>query len=457
MKLSNEIDMSRGALLPKLALFIVPLMLTNVIQLTFHTVDLIVVGRFLGRDALAAVGSNHALILLFVCLLIGLTMGANVLAARSFGAKNDEELRRTIVTSTLTIFLAGLLFALLGIAFSTPLLTLLKVPDEIMPLAGLYLKIWFAGVPFIALYNAAAAILRAVGDTRHPFYFLTISGLLNVGLNLLFVLVFHWGVAGVAIATTLSETLACFLTLRFLTQTDAAYRLVFRGMKIDRKTLRELLYIGIPAALQESLFAISNMTIQGAVNTLGTIVMAGNSAGISIESFVYVAQDAVAQAALSSVSQNVGAREYQRTKRAVLDCTLLEIAVCSLLAFGMILFRRELIGIYTDDPEALAAGELRLMILGSVYFLNGCMNMMPCALRGYGFSLLPTAVTLLGICVFRVIWIATAFAAHPTLTVIYISYPISWAVTALTLYICYFIGRKGAFDRAVLSEKKMGE
>lgn len=449
MNRPNEIDMSRGALLPKLALFILPLMLTNVLQLTFNTVDLIVVGRFLGREALAAVGSNHALILLVICLLIGLNMGGNVLAARYFGAKNFEELQRTIQTTILMTLIAGVIFTLLGIAFTTPLLRLLRVPDEILPLAALYLKIWFCGLPAMALYNGAAALLRAVGDTRHPFYFLTIAGVLNVGLNLLFVIMFGWGVAGVAIATVISESLACFLTLRFMVIADAPYRLSPLRARIYRKSLGELLYIGVPAAIQESLFAISNMMIQGAVNTLGTVVMAGNSAGISIESFVYVAQDAVAQASLAAVGQNVGAGEYQRTKRAVLDCTLLEIAVCCLLACGMIMFRRELVEIYTSDPEAIAAGELRVLILGSFYFFNGIMNMMPCALRGYGFSLLPTAITLLGICVFRVIWIATVFVAHPTLNVVYFSYPISWAATAATLYVCYFLGRKWAFDRAV--------
>lgn len=439
--------MSEGALLPKLTLFIIPLMLSNVLQIAFNTADLVVVGRYLGKNALAAVGSNHALVTLLVCVLAGLTTGTNVLVARCFGAKNKKDLQETIQTSIITSFVGGIMAALIGIILAVPLLKFMKTPDEILPLAAVYLRIYFCGVPLLALYNFSAAILRGVGDTKHPLFFLTVAGILNVLLNLLFVLVFHWGVAGVALATVISETLSCYLTIRFLVRSKSDYRLDLKQIRFYRKPFRDLLYVGLPAGLQGSLFSISNMIIQGAINSLGAVIMAGNSAGVSIESFIFVAQDAISQAALASVSQNVGAGHYQRTKRAVFNCTLLEFALCCSTGYAVIFFRNELVGIYTSDPEAIAAGSLRLFILGSVYFLNGCMNMMPGALRGYGFSLLPTSVSLIGICVFRAIWIGTVFPAHPTLTVIYLSYPISWGVTCLAHYVCYFVGRKKAFQR----------
>ena len=447
MKKNDELDMSQGALFPKLILFIIPLMLTNILQLAFNTADLIVVGRFLGDNALAAVGSNNAMITLLVCILMGLTMGVSVLAARYYGAKDEKKLQETVQTSLLTALVLGSAIGLIGIVFSEPLLRLMKTPEEITPMAVVYLKIFFCGTPAVATFNFAAAILRAVGDTRHPLYYLTFSGIVNVGLNLIFVTIFHWGVASVAVATVISQCVSCVLVIGFLMRSQGMYRLNLGNVRFYVKPFKELLYVGVPAGVQSSFFSISNMIIQGAINSLGPVVLAGNSAGTSIEGFIFVAQDSIAQAALASVSQNVGAGQYQRTKRAVLNCTLLEVGLCTLLGLLVVAFRRELVGFYVSDPEAIEAGMLRLTLLSSVYFLNGCMNMMPAALRGYGFSLLPTAVSLVGICIFRAVWIGTVFISHPTLTIIFISYPISWAATAVAHYICYFVGRKRAFDR----------
>lgn len=444
----NEIDMTRGGMLPKLLAFSLPLMLTNALQLLFNAADLIVVGRFSGDNSLAAVGSNSALITLVICVLSGIATGASVLVSRYYGAKDGVRLRETIQTTVIVAAVGGALVGAAGIALADPLLRLMGTPEAVLPLAALYLRIYFGGMPVIILYNFVSAILRAVGDTKRPLYFLTIAGVLNVGMNLLFVIVFHLDVAGVAIATVLSQCVSCGLTVRCLVKADAMYRLDLHHLRLSPARLGELLHIGLPAGVQGSFFSISNIMIQSAVNAFGAVVMAGNSAGASIESFLYCAQDSVTQAAVTAVSQNMGAREFERTRRAVRACTLLVIVFSAVLSAAAILLRYQLVGIYTDDPAAIETGATRLVILGAVYGLNGLMNMMTGSVRGLGYDVLPTVVTLLGICVFRLVWIYTVFARVPTLTVLYISYPVTWAITAAAHYACYFAVRKRAYARA---------
>jgi putative MATE family efflux protein len=445
MKSRHELDMSEGRLLPKLLIFSLPLMLTNMLQLTFNTADLIVVGRFAGENALAAVGSNSALVFLIVSVLAGIGTGANVLVSRYFGAKDAKSLRETVQTTVIIAVVGGILVGVLGILLAQPLLTLMGTPAEVLPLATLYLRIYFSGMPVIMLYNFASAILRAVGDTKRPLYFLALAGVLNVVMNLIFVIVFNMSVAGVALATVLSQIVSCGLTLRCLIKTDNIYKLEIKGLRLSKRQFGQLLRIGLPAGIQGSLFSISNILIQSTINSFGAVVMAGNSAGVSIESFLFCAQDSVTQAALTSVSQNVGARNEARTKRAVLNCTILELVISITLSSAAMLFRFRLIGIYTADQAVITAGATRLLINGAIYFMNGLMNMMTGVIRGHGFSVLPTVVALIGVCALRIVWVYAAFSLNPTLIMLYISYPVSWTITSAALFISYFSVRKKAF------------
>ena len=323
----------------------------------------------------------------------------------------------------------------------------MSTPEEVLPLAKLYLRIYFCGLPVQALYNFCSAILRSVGDTRRPLYFMAIAGVLNVILNVFFVVVVKISVAGVAIATVASQCVSCVLVLRTLRRSDGIYRLRSWKLRFSRVQFRKLLAIGVPAGIQGSLFSISNVLVQSSINSFGAAVMAGNSAAGSIEAFGFVTQDSINQAAVASVSQNMGGREYARTKKAVLYCSLLEIAFSVVLSGCFMIFRYPLLSIYTKDAAAMDAGSTRMLVLGAVYFLNGLQNMMTGAIRGHGYSYLPTAITLLGICGFRVIWITTAFAATHDLIILYLSYPISWLLTAAAQYTCYFATRNRAFRR----------
>ena len=428
--------MTVGKLLPKLFAFAVPVLLSGVLQLAFNAADLIVVGRFCGEAALAAVGSNMALVSLLVNVLMGMGTGASVLAARYYGAKDENQMRDTVETTVLVAAVGGVAFAALGFFLSGPLLVMMSTPPEVLPLARLYLRIYFCSV-----------ILRSVGDTKRPLYFMAIAGVLNVLLNVFFVVVVKIGVAGVAIATVASQCLSCVLVLRTLRLSDGIYRLRSWRLGFSKVQFRKLLAIGVPAGIQGSLFSISNVLVQSSINSFGAAVMAGNSAAGSIEAFGFVAQDSINQAAVASVSQNMGGREYGRTKKAVLYCSLLEIAFSLVLAGSFMIFRYPLLSIYTKDAAAMDAGSTRMLVLGAVYFLNGLQNMMTGAIRGHGYSYLPTAITLLGICGFRVIWITTAFAATHNLIILYLSYPISWLLTAAAQYTCYFATRNRAFRR----------
>lgn len=444
---STEIDMSVGPLWSKLILFSVPLALSNVLQIAFNMADLIVVGRYVGDEALAAVGSNVSLVSLLVCLIGGLTLGVGVLVSRFYGAKDDAALRETVRTSFATVGLGSLLFAAVGIVFSAPILQLMETPDDVLPLATLYLQIYFAGFPALALYNCAAAVLRAVGDARRPLYYLTVAGILNVVLNFIFVVYFGWGVAGVGIATVVASVVSCVLTLRFLARLDAAYRFNYRDLRIDRNRLGSLLYIGIPAGIQGSMFSFSNVVVQGAINTLGATAMAGAAAGLQLESLIFVAQNAIANASTTSVSQNVGAGSYSRVKRAVALCVLLDVIACLLLGGGALLFRRELLGVFTPDEAAIRAGEIRVVILASTYILCGAMDVCGNALRGLGYSLFPTLAIFFSVCVLRVVWIMFVFPTRPSLETIFVSYPLSWTVASVVLFAGYFLGRRRGFER----------
>ena len=445
MKTKYEIDMTYGSMLPKLIRLGLPVMLSGILQLAFNAADLVVVGRFAGETALAAVGSNGPLISLIINVLLGICTGTSVIVARNYGAKDEKNLKETVCTSMTIGLVGGIVFALIGLFLAEPLLKLMGTPAEVLPLAALYLRIYFAGMPVIQLYNFASAVLRAVGDTKRPLYFLALAGVINVGLNLFFVIVLKIAVAGVALATVISQCVSCFLVVFTLCRSKGMYRLDMKNYRFSGGAFKQIMKICLPAGIQSSLFSISNVIIQSTINSFGTYVMAGNSAAQSIEAFIFTSQDAINQASIASVSQNMGAREYARVKKSIRYCLLMEIVVGEGMGWLMILFSRTLLGFYVSGEETIAAGIIRMTVIGSLYCLNGIQHMMGGVLRSLGFGILPTIISFVGICGFRLIWIFTYFPTHRSLWTLYASYPLSWAFTVIILFICYFALKNKAF------------
>ena len=438
-----EMDMTTGRLLPKVLAFSGPLILTGILQLLYNAADIVVVGRFAGPQALAAVGSTGALINLLVNVFMGLSVGASVVVARAYGAGDNASVSTGVHTAITVAGVAGVLVGVLGFVASHPLLKWMGSPDDVLDMATLYMKIFFVGMPANMLYNFGAAILRAVGDTRRPLYYLTVSGILNVLLNLVLVIVFHMGVAGVAIATVASQVMSMALVMICLIRSDGPIHLDLRKLRIHLSQLVEIVRVGLPAGLQGSLFSISNVLIQSSVNSFGSLVMAGNSAGSNLEGFVYTSMNAIHQADLTFASQNLGAGQFKRVRRVMWVCLGTVTAIGLGMGLVFLAFGNQLVSIYNSDPEVIHYGMTRLKIILPTYFLCGLMDVMVGQLRGVGYSILPMMISLTGACLLRVVWIYTFFAANPTLEVLYISYPISWLITFATHFVCYMIwGRK---------------
>lgn len=442
MARNYEMDMTSGPLLGKILAFSFPLMCSGVLQLLFNAADIIVVGRYAGHTALAAVGSTSSLINLLVNLFVGLSVGANVLIARSYGAGRMEAVHKGVHTAMLTALVGGIALIFVGLAASRPMLSLMGTPDDVIDQAALYLRIYFVGAPSLLVYNFGAAILRAVGDTRRPLYFLTLAGVLNVILNLVFVIVFSMGVAGVALATILSQTLSAWLIVLCLMHNTGAFQLVLQELRIDKEQLQEILRIGVPAGIQGMVFSLSNVVIQSSVNSFGSAVMAGNTAASNIEGFVYTCMNAVSQTSMSFVSQNVGARRFARVDQVVLRCMLLSAGVGILLGNSAYLLGRWLLGIYTPEPQVITYGLYRMSVVCTTYFLCGWMDCLACSVRGLGSSMLPMIVSILGACVLRIIWVMTLFQWERTQLCLYLSYPVSWAITAAVHLICFLVLRR---------------
>ena len=442
MARNYEMDMTSGPLLGKILAFSFPLMCSGVLQLLFNAADIIVVGRYAGHTALAAVGSTSSLINLLVNLFVGLSVGANVLIARSYGAGRMEAVHKGVHTAMLTALVGGIALIFVGLAASRPMLSLMGTPDDVIDQAALYLRIYFVGAPSLLVYNFGAAILRAVGDTRRPLYFLTLAGVLNVILNLVFVIVFSMGVAGVALATILSQTLSAWLIVLCLMHNTGAFQLVLQELRIDKEQFQEILRIGVPAGIQGMVFSLSNVVIQSSVNSFGSAVMAGNTAASNIEGFVYTCMNAVSQTSMSFVSQNVGAKRFARVDQVVLRCMLLSAGVGILLGNSAYLLGRWLLGIYTPEPQVITYGLYRMSVVCTTYFLCGWMDCLACSVRGLGSSMLPMIVSILGACVLRIIWVMTLFQWERTQLCLYLSYPVSWAITAAVHLICFLILRR---------------
>lgn len=441
--------MCSGPILKKMLRFSLPLMASGVLQLLFNAADVIVVGRFAGDNSMAAVGSNAALISLLTNLFVGLSVGANVLAARYLGAKREREARRTVHTAMLLAFCGGVALVAAGVAMARQVLIWMQAPPAVLDLAALYLRIYFLGMPAMMLYNFGAGLLRAKGDTRRPLYFLLLAGVVNVALNLLLVIVFHLDVAGVAIATVVSQCISAALVVFCLMRETGSLRLELRELRFHKEQLLGILRVGLPAGVQGVIFSLSNVVIQSSVNSLGELVMAGNAASSNIEGFVYVAMNAVYQATLSFTSQNVGAGRLDRVNRILLTGQACVAATGLALGVGAWQAGYLLLGIYTRDPAVMEAGIVRLGIVCAPYFICGMMDTMVGALRGIGYSVMPMLVSLMGACVLRLVWVFTIFQipAYHTPECIYWSYPLSWLVTLLAHILCYLWAKRRADRR----------
>ena len=435
-------DLTSGPMLQKIILFSLPLAASSILQLLFNAADVVVVGRFAGSTALAAVGSNGALINLLVNLFVGLSLGANVVAARCFGAKDEEGVHTTVQTSVTLGLVSGLFLAVVGIFAARGLLELMSCPEDVIGLSTLYLKIYFIGMPMTMLYNFSSALLRAVGDTKRPLYCLAAAGIINVVLNLVFVIGFSMSVAGVALATIISQTVSACMVTRMLMKEEGALHLDLHHLGFHMGTLKQILLIGLPAGLQSTVFSLSNVVIQSAINSFGSTVVAGSSASANLEGFVYTAMNAFSQAAVTFTSQNMGARKYQNLNRVVLNCLLCAIVTGVVLGGGAVLAGTQLLHFYSSDEAVIAAGYERLWIICGTYLLCGIMDTLASSLRGLGYSVLPMVVSLVGSCLLRLVWIATIFQLFRSTTTLYISYPISWILTALVHFICLMVVRK---------------
>lgn len=438
---SHEINMIEGPIFGKLLLFAGPLMLSSMLQLLFNAADIIVVGRFAGDNSLAAVGSTSSLINLLVNFFMGLSIGTNVLVSRYFGARHDKHLSDTVHTSMAVSIIGGAILAIVGFFFSKTFLIWMQSPTEVLPLASLYLKIYFLGMPASMVYNFGSAILRAVGDTRRPMYYLSFAGVINALLNLFFVIVCHLDVAGVAIATVISQVISAVLIVRCLMKEEGIYRLELAKLSINREILGKIIRIGLPASFQGMLFSISNVIIQSSVNSFGAIIVAGNSAAANIEGFVYMGMNAFYQAAISFVGQNVGANKYDRVGKIAIRAEVLVILTGLLMGNLGYLFGENLLSFYTKSPEVIAAGMIRLLYILVPYCLCGMMDVMVGVLRGLGYAVMPMIVSLIGACGLRLVWIFTFFqkpAFHET-KYLYLTYPVSWGVTMLAHVVCYAV------------------
>ena len=439
----NEMDMTTGPLMKKLVAYAVPVVITGILQLLFNAADIIIVGRYAGRTALAAVGSTTSLINLMVNLFMMTSIGVNVAVARYYGAHEPVEVSKTVSTAMTMSVIIGLFVGVFGIVASRPMLVLMDSPADVLDQAALYLRIYFIGIPAFMVYNFGAAVLRAVGDTQRPLRFLTVAGIVNVILNLITVVGFKLGVAGVAIATAVSQYVSAAFVVMSLISVEGCIHLEVKEMRIYKDKLIEILRIGLPAGLQSLLFSISNVMIQSSVNSFGSTIMAGSSAAGNIDGFIYTAMNSVTQTAMAFTGQNMGARKYERIGPILRKCILLVTVVAGSMGVFSCLFRNSLINIYANgDPEVIYWGAQRLIIVSAPYFIFGISEIIVGVVRGMGNSTLPMIISIFGICAFRILWLYTAFAMQPTYAMLMLGYPASWTVTMVGQSICYLLMKK---------------
>ena len=442
-----EIDMCNGTIMDKLISFALPLMLSGMLQLTFNAVDIVVIGQFSGKQSLAAVGATTALINVFTNLFIGISLGANVIAARFYAAGRDKEMSETVHTAISLALISGIVMGIVGIVFSHGALQLMGTPSDVIDLSTLYMRIYFIGMPFFMLYNYGAAILRAVGDTKRPLMFLIISGVVNAALNLTLVIGAHLGVAGVAIGTVVSQCLSCILVLRCLYRIEGSYQLRFSKLCIKGVYVKQIFQVGIPAGLQSMVINFSNALLQSSVNSFGSTEMAGYTAANNLLGFLYMSINSVTHACMSFTSQNFGVGKYKRMDRVLKDCLILTMGIALVLGGGFYIFGPQILKIYTRSPKVIESAMEILSITTVPYFLCGIMDLFPGALRGMGYSMVPMILSVIGTVGTRIVWIYGLFPTHRSLYFLFISYPGSWIATIVMQVICYYFVRRMVYRK----------
>lgn len=451
MKKSKVIDMCEGPLISKMILFSLPLMVTGLMKLMFNATDMIIVGRFVGSNALGAVGAVGSLIHLLVSVFMGLSVGANVLVARYQGGKKPKDVSQTVHTALLMGAIGGLVLTVVGLLFSRLILTWMGTPPEMLSMSALYLKIYFAGMPFMLVYDFGSSILRAIGDTKRPLYFLLFAGAANVLLDLLLVVGFKMGVAGAAIATVCSQIISLICLLVWMSRLEGACHLSVKLLRINKSKMQQILRIGLPAGLQGAVFSFSNVLIQSSINSFGSIVVAGNTAAMNIEGFIYMAMNSFYHTAVCFTSQNFGAGKFNRIDKVLRRSLVMVFVVGASMGGLAIVFGEQLLSFYTSDPEVIRSGLIRMSVICTFYFLCGMMEVLTGTMRGIGYSVLPMIVSLLGACGFRIIWILTVFQWNHTQKTLYASYPVSWMLTVLAHLICYLIVRRKMYTKTTFT------
>ncbi len=436
-KSSHELDIVNGSVFPKYLAFIIPMTLSYMLQIAFNAADVIVVGRFEGPNALAAVGSTTAIVSLIVNFVVGLSNGVNIVIARDYAGERFDKVSGEVHTAIVSALIGGIVLGVLGAVSARPVLELMKSPDDVIGMSASYLLFYYIGLPGIAVYNFAAAILRAIGDTKRPMNFLIFSGVLNVILNLLFVMVMKLGVVGVGAATSISNYVSAFLVLGVLIREDSCLKFDPKQMKIKKAEFSEIMKQGLPVGLQGSIFSISNMLIQSSVNSFGSVYMAGNAAAQNIESFQQCFISSNLNTILTFTSQNVGAKKYRRASNTIRKAWLWGMTGTIILGILIVLFRFPLLSMFTTSDEVVSVAVRRLIPVVMLEFLGVTMDATASALRGFGYSVEPMIITLLGSCVFRIIWLNTVFILFPYYEVIIIVWPVSWVVTAFANFLYY--------------------
>ena len=431
-KKKGTVDMLNGSLMKNIWLFAIPLMFTNFMQTMFQAADQVIVGKFAGQQALAAVGATGSLCFLIISLFSGLSMGSNVIIARYLGAGNEERVKKAVHTTVTMALVCGVLLTILGYVLSRPMLELMSTPSDIIDMSTLYMRLYFFGSLFGITYFFGGSILRAKGDTKRPMYFLMVSGATNVVLNLIFVIAFKMGVAGVAWATVISQAIGAGLVIATLcTQKDVTH-LDIKKLGIDAHVAWEIIRIGVPAGLQSMVFSLSNVVVQSSINSFGSsAIVAGNSAAANVEGFVYIGMQGFTQACMTFTSQNIGAKRYERIKEIMKLTMKLTLTCTAIISFAVWFFGEPILSLYTSDAEVVEVGMVRLTYVVLPLILQGLLDVIVSSMRGMGYSLIPTITMIIGICGVRLTWIATAFAAWGTLPVIYICYPLSWGTTSI--------------------------
>lgn len=444
----NSVDMLNGSLLGKILLFSLPFAASSILQQVFNSADVAVVGRFSGSAALAAVGNNAPIINLIINIFVGMSIGANVLIATLIGQGRKDEIKSAVHTVISVAVISGIFLAAIGPVVSKPILEAIGTPAEVLVLAALYLKIYFLGMPAVMVYNFGSAVLRSKGDSSRPLYSLIVSGIINVILNLVFVIVFKMGVAGVAVSTVISNYVSAAMIIIFLLNEEEPLRLDLRRLRINTRQLLKIARIGVPAGIQGMVFCFSNICIQGGINSFGRNAAAGSAAALNFEYFSYFVVSAFTQAATTFTSQNYGARKFSRCKKIYRLSMMCSVIISGAMCFVFVFFRKYVIRVYTVDEAVITFALIRLLHVESMEFLTSSYEITAGALRGMGYSMLPAVLTLAGSCLFRLTWLATVFKKYPSFATIMDVYPISWIITGTAVITSYLVIRRKKFRAA---------